>query len=240
MNEKTKAAGHKNPDDDLNLGIIITPMLDMSFQLLAFFIMIYQPPISEVEINTKWLPPEKLLAKGAVSTPKPEKKDDISSDVTPDPSVKDMILVIIKAVDPKLETKQGKSSDVRKKAGKKEEGQPWKILIKLPEDLDVEMVADEQLTIEEGWLALKKRLEEIRKTLNPLSFKEDQKELPAVSTSIKIMPDGLLRQKYVLQAWDVCKVAGFKKDGQVSFVTVLPPEDGSKPGTISFKKPKEE
>ena len=35
----------------VDLGIIITPMLDMAFQLLAFFIMTYHPPAREAEVD---------------------------------------------------------------------------------------------------------------------------------------------------------------------------------------------
>ena len=35
----------------VNLGIIITPFLDMSFQLLAFFVMIYHPSALEGHID---------------------------------------------------------------------------------------------------------------------------------------------------------------------------------------------
>ena len=42
----------------VNLGIIITPMLDMAFQVLAFFIMTYHPSALEGYFDIKMLPPE--------------------------------------------------------------------------------------------------------------------------------------------------------------------------------------
>ena len=44
------------PDGGVDLGIIITPMLDMAFQLLAFFIMTYQPSPSEAALDGSLLP----------------------------------------------------------------------------------------------------------------------------------------------------------------------------------------
>jgi biopolymer transport protein ExbD len=42
---------HRNPGaPGVNLGLIITPMLDMSFQILAFFIMTYHPSALEGHI----------------------------------------------------------------------------------------------------------------------------------------------------------------------------------------------
>src|SRR5437660_1202894 len=42
----------------LNLGLIITPMLDMSFQILAFFIMTYHPSALEGHIPGSLVPPD--------------------------------------------------------------------------------------------------------------------------------------------------------------------------------------
>jgi biopolymer transport protein ExbD len=39
-----------------DLGLIITPMLDMAFQLLAFFIMTYRPPAREATLDDTLLP----------------------------------------------------------------------------------------------------------------------------------------------------------------------------------------
>src|ERR1700722_4024888 len=42
----------------VNLGLIITPMLDMSFQILAFFIMTYHPSALEGHIPGSLVPSE--------------------------------------------------------------------------------------------------------------------------------------------------------------------------------------
>jgi biopolymer transport protein ExbD len=47
----------------VNLGLIITPMLDMSFQILAFFIMTYHPSALEGHISGSLAPPEKVAMK---------------------------------------------------------------------------------------------------------------------------------------------------------------------------------
>ena len=48
----------------INLSLIITPMLDMSFQLLAFFIMTYHPSALEGHIPGSLVPPEDFAKKG--------------------------------------------------------------------------------------------------------------------------------------------------------------------------------
>src|SRR5271154_5716015 len=47
----------------VNLGLIITPMLDMAFQLLAFFVMTYHPPAFVGFVEGSLLPPSKDVAK---------------------------------------------------------------------------------------------------------------------------------------------------------------------------------
>src|SRR5947209_12798125 len=51
------------PGGGVNLGLIITPMLDMSFQILAFFIMTYHPAAMEGHISGNLTPPEDFLKK---------------------------------------------------------------------------------------------------------------------------------------------------------------------------------
>src|ERR1700739_2628539 len=76
------------------LGLIITPMLDMSFQLMAFFIMTYHPSALEGHIDGNLLPPSLVAnkAKNAVPTP---------MDLRPideEPLLQDVLLVVVKAV----------------------------------------------------------------------------------------------------------------------------------------------
>jgi biopolymer transport protein ExbD len=60
-----------------DLGIIITPMLDMAFQLLAFFIMTYHPPAREAIVDDQLLPAaiDKRPGKGPPTTDKQEKPE---------------------------------------------------------------------------------------------------------------------------------------------------------------------
>jgi biopolymer transport protein ExbD len=70
---------HPEEEGGVNLGLVITPMLDMSFQLLAFFVMIYHPSALEAHIDGRLLPPppartaELVDKKGADKGPAKEK-----------------------------------------------------------------------------------------------------------------------------------------------------------------------
>ena len=65
-----KRPEHTAPEVDL--GIIITPMLDMAFQLLAFFVMTYHQSALEGHIDGNLLPPAKVAVKDPA---KPLEKD---------------------------------------------------------------------------------------------------------------------------------------------------------------------
>jgi biopolymer transport protein ExbD len=219
MSKKALAKSHDNPDSEVNLGIIITPFLDMSFQLLAFFIMIYQPSAFEGHIDGKLLPPEKIMAKGSAKTPTEKKPDEISNPDL-DPAVKDAVLVVVKSYDPVREA--GKNPEAREKAKKIKEGMPLQILVKTPEATEMRELAGEGDTIEKGWEKMALGLKEIQKTLAPLGKGK---------TIIKLMPDGGLRHQYLVKAWDICKYAGFDSVGFV------PPPDLPQSGAPMFKKP---
>src|SRR5262245_63763934 len=85
------------PPTGVQLGLIITPMLDMSFQILAFFIMTYHPSALEGHIPGNLTPPEDFLKKS---------KDNVAMPVEPpslpeeklDPMLDEAITVQIKAV----------------------------------------------------------------------------------------------------------------------------------------------
>jgi biopolymer transport protein ExbD len=93
----------------VNLGLIITPMLDMSFQILSFFIMTYNPSALEGHIPGSLAPPLEI-AKSA----KENKVEDVISVEDKDilAEVQDAITVIVNAgTDP---GKPGKISIQRK------------------------------------------------------------------------------------------------------------------------------
>ncbi len=70
--------------EGVNLGIVITPMLDMSFQLLAFFIMTYHPSALEAHIDGKLLPPPTIALASGPGTPPPKKDNPLPVDQKPD------------------------------------------------------------------------------------------------------------------------------------------------------------
>jgi biopolymer transport protein ExbD len=105
------------------LGLIITPMLDMSFQILSFFIMTYHPSALEGHVNGT-LPLPKVT-----SGPTPE------ADLLPptsDPDVEAGLQVIVKAV-PKGAANEHERVD----------GQPTQIYVKSTEDAAPALVADD-------------------------------------------------------------------------------------------------
>jgi len=162
--------------EGINLGAIITPMLDMAFQVLAFFIMTYHPSALEGHFDVKMLPPEKVAAKG---------KEDTSKDPPTDapPELTDVLLVQVKAV--------GKGQQ----EGTRTEGDPSRIELKRPEDTNPETIADlgADISYEDG---LKKLGAELKK------FLEDPSHTKA---NIKIAPDPELKQRYTLALYDACK-----------------------------------
>ena len=122
------------------LGLIITPMLDMSFQILAFFIMTYNPSALEGHINGKLVPSAQAIVNPANFDPK--EVDLIPSDIDPEITIQ----VIAKAV----------------KIGERErdrmDGQPTAIYVKNPEDAEPTLVADSDETLERSLEKLAARL----------------------------------------------------------------------------------
>jgi biopolymer transport protein ExbD len=86
---------HPHGPGGVNLGLIITPMLDMSFQILSFFIMTYHPSALEGHIAGSLAPPEKV----AVKSQQNQQLDIIPPSVPEDmllPEVQEALTVIIK------------------------------------------------------------------------------------------------------------------------------------------------
>ena len=109
----------------VNLSLIITPMLDMSFQLLAFFVMTYHPPVNVGFVEGSLLPPTKIFIsekKGKDKNPNPPKeapKEPPPPPVDKEPDVgSDLLLVVVRSV------KAGQ------KEGNRENGDPSTIEIK--------------------------------------------------------------------------------------------------------------
>jgi biopolymer transport protein ExbD len=169
----------------VNLSIIITPMLDMAFQLLAFFVMTYHPSALEGHIDGNLLPPLKQAVKQKDNKPV---QDNVAPSDTP-PEEKDVITVQVKAV------KRGQVE------GKKGEGEPSRILIKRPEDTTGTLVADTDEDLEVGLKKLKDKL------------KSMQTAGGANKVSINIEADSDLKHQYFLKVYDACKAANFQNVG---------------------------
>jgi biopolymer transport protein ExbD len=171
----------------VDLGIIITPMLDMAFQLLAFFIMTYHPPAREAAVDGSLLPPAVVSSKG--------KKDTKSVD----PLVKTQVRIIVKAVPFKKEVDQ-----------LLQPGQPTAILLELP-PLQIKTVA---LVKEPGpksgdppadWAAALKALAE--------GLAATRKDPALVNLELSIDADRPLRYGYVIAVREVAEASGYKKIG---------------------------
>jgi biopolymer transport protein ExbD len=110
--------GHGGGASGVNLGLIITPMLDMSFQLLAFFIMVYHPSALEGHIDGNLLPPTEIAEKSANAVPTDLPAIDV------EPQLQDALLVVLKSV--------GREQN----EGQRMDGEPSTIMLKRPENPD--------------------------------------------------------------------------------------------------------
>ena len=175
----------EQPPAGVSLGLIITPMLDMSFQILAFFIMTYHPSALEGHIPGSLVPPEKSATKGQET----QASDEIPTSVPEDlllPELSEAITVKVKAA-------------TAGQGGDRLPGQFSQILIWRKTDTSARPVADVDSSIEQGLKRLESELRAI------------QKDAGAEKANIKIEGDGELKQQYVMAVYDVCKRAGFSK-----------------------------
>ncbi len=181
--------GHKckHPEGSagVQLSLIITPMLDMSFQILAFFIMTYHPSALEGHIPGSLVPPENFAKNDKTNTPLPaEAPLSIPEDVL-DPALQEAIAVKIKAVAKGLEK------------GSRTEGMPEQIFIRTGLETDARLIAD----VDVPWdKALDKLSAELKGML---------KKGATNKAHLKIAADGELRQQYVMGVYDTAKKAGF-------------------------------
>jgi biopolymer transport protein ExbD len=140
--------GHRKPpareEGGVNLSIIITPMLDMAFQLLAFFVMTYHPSALEGHIDASLLPPSNIAIQGK------QQQDKNAAPVDMVPDDKETVKVIVKAV------KRGQSE------GKRGDGEPSQIFVKRPEDVNPELVADADQDLDSALKKLRERLKSMQ------------------------------------------------------------------------------
>jgi biopolymer transport protein ExbD len=173
----------------VNLSIIITPMLDMAFQLLAFFVMTYHPHALEGHIDGKLLPPSKAQTAGD----KAKAPDEAPINPEDEKEGKDNFIVVVKSV-PK-----------GKKEGSRLEGEPTRILLKRPENLSSpDTIADTDTDFKVGLRKLKEELERIHNS--PSTAK--------AGVNIEADPD--LHQQYVVAVYDTAKAAGIASIGFVA------------------------
>lgn len=181
---------HVEPEG-VNLGTVITPMLDMSFQILAFFIMTYHPSAMEAHIDGKLLPPAKVAYAGPAN---PKKDSDPSVDSEPDP--KQTARVIVRAV------------GVGQREGTSGEGVPNKIQLKIPDVAEPETITEAGMDLKAGLKKLKDRLTELRKGPNGQQL------------NITIDADPHLKYGYFIQIQDTCKAAKFDNIGFAAPIAV--------------------
>jgi biopolymer transport protein ExbD len=165
----------------VNLGLIVTPMLDMSFQILSFFIMTYHPSALEGHIPGSLAPPEQVATKAPQNNP---------LDIIPPSVPEDMLLPEV----------QEAMTVIVKTGGAAGAGLPDKILLKRKVDPTPMQIAD---TSTNKW---DRAREDLGKEL-----KRIRKEAGIEQGNIKIEADGDLQQEYVMQVYDTCKSSGFSK-----------------------------
>ncbi len=173
--------------DGVNLSLIITPFLDMAFQILAFFIMTYHPSSLEGHIPGSLVPPADYAKKGKETNPNTTEaplsvpEDDLLAELN------DAIQIRVK------------SAVAGKVEGSRKTGEPTTISYKQAQDANFKDVSNFNVTIEESMAQLGVTLKGIR--AQPGSDK----------TNVKIEADPDLKQGFVMQVYDVCKKSGFTK-----------------------------
>lgn len=212
----SKCKGHKVAGPPgVQLGLIITPMLDMAFQILAFFIMTYHPSALEAHIPGNLAPPEDFAKKN----PK-DKKDNTPLDPLPsltedeiNPELDAAITIKIRSV--VAGTGSGKRHPL---------GGPNQIFVRSSLDTDFQLLADDIVVLDDEdpnpptrddlvWDHIPKRyandVPPDRQVQKILERELKQIAGKSAKTNIKLAPDGDLRQEFVMKVFDTCKRAGF-------------------------------
>ena len=194
---------HTSPEVDL--GIIITPMLDMAFQLLAFFIMTYKPSLYERHIDGNLLPAIETVAKGE-NDPTKDDKPPSEIDARQFPTVR-------------VQTPEPGQQITRKDRGGKDvvihHGEPSQIWVKRVQSPSEEGVCDEDdlLDVKTGMDKLTRELTRIRS------------QDPGEQKGINLVADGELRFEFVILVQDACRRAGYTS---VNFIA--PGDEKKSPG----------
>lgn len=191
------------------MDLIITPMLDMAFQLLAFFVVTYNPAAIEVHIDGRLLPPDKAAVSNdqAPQDKPPEPKPDVAP-TDEEPKVEEFITVYVKS---------GTAAETVN------DGKPTQIIITTkqhPDPLDpwqrFEIENDE--TVNLGGNPRVQHYEPAMRKLTELLV-EKKKDLTGIDFNLKLKLDKALKHAHAVRIWDACHASGMKKIG------FLPPKD---------------
>ncbi len=207
---------HENKE--VNLGIIITPMLDMAFQLLAFFVMTYHPSALEGHIMGELLPPEtedyvdkkkEKQGAGALTTRKAA-EEELSGD--------DDIIKVSDEIKLRVIAHQEGTPSQHMKPG-----MPYQIKLKTPAasgyetvcdftdpEIDPNKSNDSKYVAQKVDQYIKRGLVDLLERMVVL-----RKEVGEAKANVKLHPDGNLKHYYFVSIYDSCKKSGFKK---VNFV----------------------
>ena len=128
----------------VNLGAIITPMLDMSFQILSFFIMTYHPSAFEGHVNGNLTPPAPRINDGNTQV-----DAKLLKEVAPE--MDEAVQVVVKAI-PRGVIERSRS-----------DGQPSQIYVKKTEDAELALVGDTDEPLAESLRKLTRRLRSMQR-----------------------------------------------------------------------------
>lgn len=184
MSQRQRHQGGGTPG--VQLGLIITPMLDMSFQILAFFIMTYHPSALEGHVPGSLVPPDNFAKKSKDNNPAVPSEQNLLSIPEDEllPELQEAITVRAKAV-------------VKGQEGVRTEGMLSQLFIKTSLDTEPTMLADVDVDIDKAIGKLEVKL------------KEMLAKGSTTKANVKLAADGDLRQQYIMMIYDTCKKAGF-------------------------------
>jgi biopolymer transport protein ExbD len=165
----------------VQLGLIITPMLDMAFQILAFFIMTYHPSALEAHIPGSLVPGNPAI--NDPNNPVPAPNEPLPTDDKLLEGLEDAITVKVKAV--------AKGQE----AGTRVPGAPSQVFLLQSPGVEAELIADVDVEFAVALDRLSVRLKNLRNG----------------AANVKIAADGEMRQQYVMAVYDAARKAGFDK-----------------------------
>ncbi len=184
----------------MSFAAMVTPMLDMAFQLLAFFVMTYEPyTLMEGHFEGALLPLKKEDLGGS-TTPQLPAKDE-------PPEIDESVTVYVEAIPKGGQPIEFKDEDKEDKT----DGMPTKIYVKFPESLDKELVADEEDSVDTAMKNLQKALKDYMKTVDKGDTKEEEDDEEIVDYKLNIEADDSLMHQYFILVFDVCKSANFNR-----------------------------